>query len=173
LHIIDKRIRSEHFRDRLWTAMLRSGLTQSGLARAILVDRSTVSQLLSDTTVRLPNAQVIAACATVLNVSADWLLSLLDRPKSAAELLADALSLTTAPRALVDEQVFAWHKEAAGYKIRHVPATLPDMFKTREMLEWENAPHLGRTSIQAVNTSEDRLAWMRRSTSDFKIALPI
>ena len=93
--------------------------------------------------------------------------------RSAAELLADALSLTTPPRALVDEQVFAWHKEAAGYKIRHVPATLPDMFKTREMLEWENAPHLGRTSIQAVNTSEDRLAWMRRSTSDFKIASPI
>jgi transcriptional regulator with XRE-family HTH domain len=82
LHIIDKRIRSEHFRDRLWTAMLRSGLTQSGLARAILVDRSTVSQLLSDTTVRLPNAQVIAACATVLNVSADWLLSLSDRPEA-------------------------------------------------------------------------------------------
>jgi hypothetical protein len=47
------------------------------------------------------------------------------------------------------------------------------MFKTREMLEWEYAPHLGRTSIQAVNTSEDRLAWMRRSTSDFKIASPI
>ena len=114
--------------------MLRSGLTQSGLARAILVDRSTVSQLLSDTTVRLPNAQVIAACATVLNVSADWLLSLSDRPESAAELLADALSLTTTPRALVDEQVFAWHKEAAGYKIRHVPATLPDMSKPARCL---------------------------------------
>lgn len=132
-----------------------------------------MSQLLSNTTARLPNAQVIAACATVLNVSADWLLSLSDCPESAAELLADALSLTTAPRALVDEQVFAWHKQAADYKFRNVPATLPDMFKTSEMLEWEYAPHLGRTSIQAVNASEDRLAWMRRSTSDFEIALPI
>ena len=47
------------------------------------------------------------------------------------------------------------------------------MFKTSEMLEWEYAPLLGRTSIQAVNASEDRLAWMRRSTSDFEIALPI
>ena len=41
------------------------------------------------------------------------------------------------------------------------------------MLECEYAPHLGQTSIQAVNASEDRLAWMRRSTSDFEIALPI
>ena len=85
--------------------MLHSGLTQSGFSQAILVHRSAVSQLLSNTTARLPNAQVIAACATVLNVSADWLLSLSDCPESAAELLADALSLTTAPRALVDEQV--------------------------------------------------------------------
>jgi hypothetical protein len=115
----------------------------------------------------------MAFCATVVNVSADWLLSLSYRPESAAELLADALNLTTAPRTLVDEQGFAWHKEAAGYKTRHVPATLPDMLKTREMLEWENAPHLGRTTIQAVNASEYRLTWMRSSTSDFEIALPI
>ena len=153
--------------------MLRSGLTQSGLARAILVDRSAVSQLLSDTTARLPNAQVIAACATVLKVSADWLLSLSDRLESAAELLTNALSITTAPSALVDEQVFACHKEAAGYKVRHVPATLPDMFKTRKMLECEYAPHLGQTSIQAVYASAYHLAWLRRPTSDFEIALPI
>ena len=25
------------------------------------------------------------------------------------------------PRALIDAQIFAWHQEAAGYKIRHVP----------------------------------------------------
>lgn len=70
---------------------------------------------------------MVGACAGALGVSADWLLSLSDRPESAAELLASSLSLTEAPRALVDERIFDWHQEAEGYKIRHVPAALPDM----------------------------------------------
>ena len=173
MHIIDKRLRAEQFRHRLGQALQNAGMTQSDLARATRINRSTVSQLLSGTATRLPNAQVIGACAAALRVSADWLLSLSDRPESAADLLADALSLTTAARALIDEQIFAWHKEAEGFKIRHVPATLPDMFKTPEMLEWEYTPHLGRTSQQAINASNDRLTWMRRSASDYEIALPV
>jgi hypothetical protein len=74
---------------------------------------------------------------------------------------------------LVDEQIFAWHREAAGYKIRHVPAALPDMLKTRAMLEWEYAPHLGRSTDQAIGASEDRMAWMRAARSDYEIALPL
>jgi len=128
--------------------------------------------LLKDEGARLPNAHVVGACASALGVSADWLLSLSDRPESAAELLAGSLSMTKAPRALVDDRVFEWHKEAAGYKIRHVPAALPDMLKTREMLEWEYAPHLGRTSSQAIGASEDRLQWMRSARSDYEIAMP-
>ena len=65
--------------------------------------------------------------------------------------------MTEAPRALIDETIFGWHQEAAGYKIRHVPATLPDMLKTREMLAWEYEPQLGRTAEQAIGASEDRL----------------
>lgn len=153
--------------------MAEKGVSQSALARRVGVDRSTISQLLSGTGARLPNAQVVGECAAALGVSADWLLSLTDRPESAADILAQSLSLTEAPRALVDEQIFSWHREAEGYKIRHVPAGLPDMLKTREMLEWEYTPYLGRTSAQAVGASEDRLAWMRASSSDYEIALPI
>lgn len=152
--------------------MTDRAISQSALARRTGVDRSTVSQLLGDSGARLPNAHVVGACAAVLGVSADWLLGLSDRPESAAELLAHSLSLTEAPRALVDERIFRWHQEAAGYKIRHVPAALPDMLKTREMLEWEYAPHLGRTADQAIGASQDRLDWMRGSTSDYEIALP-
>ncbi|HGG06446.1 MAG TPA: XRE family transcriptional regulator, partial [Aliiroseovarius sp.] len=137
------------------------------------VDRSTISQLLNDDGARLPNAQVVAACAGLLGVSADWLLGLTDRPEPAADLLATSLTLTEAPRALVDNQIFNWHQEAAGYKIRHVPAALPDMLKTRAMLEWEYSPHLGRTTSQAIGASEDRLAFMRESRSDYEIALPM
>lgn len=169
----DKRTRAEQFRVRLARALRDSGLSQSALARQISVDRSTISQLLGGDGARLPNAHVVGACASALGVSADWLLSLSDRPESAAELLAGALTLTKAPRALVDEQIFTWHREADGYKIRHVPATLPDMMKTRALLEWEYTPHLGRTAGQAIGASEDRLAWMRQSQSDYEIAMPI
>lgn len=167
----DKRDRASLFRDRLAQAM--SGRSQAALARAVGVDRSTISQLLAPGTTRLPNAQVVAECAAALDVSADWLLGLTDRPERSAELLASSLSMTEAPRALIDETVFGWHREAAGYKIRHVPATLPDMLKTRDLLRWEYEPHLGRTVDQAIGASEDRLAWMRGARSDYEIAIPL
>lgn len=170
--IIDKRRRAALFRDRLVIALDGAGMSQSALARAIGIDRSTVSQLLAEGTARLPNAHLVGAAAAALGVSTDWLLGLSDRPESAADLLAGTLSMPEARRAPVDEQIFAWHKEAAGYKIRHVPAGLPDMMKTRAMLEWEYTPHLGRTAEQAIGASEDRLAWMRGLRSDYEIALP-
>ena len=169
----DKRDRAKLFRTRLQEAMRDRSMSQSALARAVGIDRSTVSQLLKDTGARLPNAQVVGECATYLGVSSDWLLGLTDLPETAADVLANTLALTEAPRALVDEQIFDWHKEAAGYKIRHVPASLPDMLKTRAMLEWEYAPHLGRSTEQAIGASEDRLKWMRGTQSDYEIALPI
>ncbi|WP_209832896.1 helix-turn-helix transcriptional regulator [Ruegeria sp. HKCCE3926] len=170
---IDKRDRAAQFRQRLARAMEDRHVSQSALARHIGVDRSTVSQLLTGHGARLPNAHVVGGCAAALGVSADWLLSLSDRPESAAEILASSLSFTEAPRALVDERIFDWHKEAAGFKIRYVPATLPDMLKTRAVLEWEYAPHLGRTADQAIGASEDRLTWMRSAQSDYEIAMPL
>jgi transcriptional regulator with XRE-family HTH domain len=169
----DKRDRAFLFRTRLSEAMQARGTSQSALARTVGVDRSTISQLLKGSGARLPNAQVVGECASALGISADWLLGLTDRPETAADILASSLSLTEAPRALIDEQIFQWHKEAAGYKIRHVPAGLPDMLKTRAVLEWEYTPHLGRSTEQAIGASEDRLAWMRDTQSDYEIALPL
>ncbi|WP_425071188.1 helix-turn-helix domain-containing protein [Sagittula sp. S175] len=169
----DKRHRAALLRSRLTLAMAQAGTNQTALARAIGVDRSTLSQLLKDEGARLPNAHVVASCAQALGVSSDWLLGLSDRPERAADLLANALTLTEAPRALIDEQIFAWHQEAEGYKIRYVPPSLPDMLKTREILAWEYEPHLGKTTEQAINASTDRLEWMRASQSDYEIALPL
>ncbi|NNE53549.1 MAG: transcriptional regulator [Sulfitobacter sp.] len=170
---IDKTTRARQFRTRLTQAMRDTGTSQSALARATRCDRSTLSQALGDEGARLPSAHVIGACAGVLGVSADWLLGLSDRPETAADLLSYSFAISEAPRALVDEQIFAWHQEAAGYKVRHVPATLPDMLKTDEMLSWEYGPHLGRTTEQAINASRDRLNWMREAGSEYEIALPL
>ena len=153
--------------------MSAKAVTQSALARAVSADRSTVSQLLEAGSARLPNAQMAAECAAALGVSADWLLGLADRPERLDDLMANALTLSEAPRALIDETIFGWHQEAAGYKIRHVPATLPDMIKTRAMMEWEYASQLGARTEDSIAVSEKRLAWMRNARSDYEIALPL
>lgn len=170
---MDKRDRSALFRTRLQTAMNLSGDTQSSLSRKTGADRSTLSQILVGTDARLPNANLVAECAQSLGVSADWILGLSDQPEPAAQVLAQAMTMADAPRALIDAQIFAWHQEAAGYKIRHVPAGLPDMIKIHEMLEWEYEPTLGRTIGQAIGASEDRLNWMSNAQSDYEIALPL
>ncbi len=169
---IDKRDRAPVFRARLAEAMAERKVTQAALARLTGVDRSTVSALLQPGT-RLPNAQLAADCARALGISADWLLGLSGRPEPIADLLAASMSLSEAPRALIDERIFGWHQEAAGYKIRHVPATLPDMLKIRSVVEWEYEPQLGRTAEQAIGAFEDRLKWMRAAGSDYEIALPL
>ena len=170
---LNKQARAKLFRTRLGSALQDSGTSQSALARAIGIDRSTISQALGTEAPRLPGAHVVASAARVLGVSADWLLGLSDRPESAEALSAAALSLTEAPRALIDTRIFEWHQEAAGYKIRHVPAALPDMLKTDAFLTWEYEPHLGRTTAQAIHATRERLAWMRETSSDYEIALPL
>lgn len=169
----DKRQRADLFRQRLAEAIAIKGTNQSALARIVGVDRSTVSALLSDRAARLPNAQVVAECARALGVSADWLLGLTDRPERPGDVLNAFLSVTEAARSSADEQISAWHREAAGYKIRHVPATLPDMLKTPDMVRWEYGPQIGRTAEQAVGAAIDRLDWFERHGSDYEFAFPV
>jgi transcriptional regulator with XRE-family HTH domain len=169
----DKTDRAYLFRTRLARAVDLNATNQSALARAVGVDRSTISQLLSGKEARLPNAQVVAESAAVLGVSADWLLGLTDRPERPGEVLDAQLVLTEAERSSADEQIDAWHHEAAGYKIRHVPATLPDMLKTGDMLKWEYGPQLARTTRQAIGAVDDQFDWFVSHESDYEIALPI
>lgn len=169
----DKRDRARTFRERLEQAMAQAGHSRSALARATGVDRSTLSQLLSAETSRLPNAQFLAEAAGALGVSADWLLGLTERPERPGDLIAAAVRVADAQRASVDEQLLRWHEEARGYKIRHVPATLPDVLKTEALIAWEYAAFLGKTPDQALRATMDRLAWLRAGGSDYEIAIPL
>ena len=164
--------RATLFRDRLALAMERRGLTRAALARETGVDRSTLSQILSDDGGRLANAHLVAGAAEALQVSSDWLLGLSDRPEMAGELLDASLALTDAPRGANDARMIAWHREAEGMKIRHVPATLPDLMKTRAMADWEYgaADLAGAEDGAGDGDPFDRL---RASRSDYEIALPI
>lgn len=169
----DKSARATLFRTRLAQALKTSGISQSALARHIGADRSTLSQALTDGGTRLPGAHLVGACAQALGVSSDWLLGLSDRPEQATDLLSMSFEVSQAPRSYVDEQLFAWHREAAGSKIRHVPAALPDILKTDDVLAWEYGPHLRRTTTQAITAARDRLDWMRSAGSEYEMALPV
>ena len=153
--------------------MLRKGVTKSALSRETKVDRSTIGQLLKGDHPRLPNAQLAADVADALGVSTDWLLGLTNRPEIPGDIVAAALSLSPAERTSADEQLLEWHQEAAGYKIRHVPATLPDILKTKRMLEWEYASVQERRLPQAYSAMQDQLEWLSSGVSDYEIALPI
>ena len=171
-NLSDKRRVAATFRDRLSAALMTSGMSRAALARAVGVDRSSVTQMLAEGDTRMPGGHVVAACAQALDVSADWLLGLTNRPEQAGALLDSSLSISETGRATgLDDQIFAWHREAEGYKIRHVPATLPDMLKTNAMLRWEYAPVTHRRPDAAIDAAAERLDWMRLSESDYEIAI--
>ncbi|MDB4170042.1 helix-turn-helix domain-containing protein [Planktomarina sp.] len=170
---MDKRRRASLFRERLMEVMSMKGMTKSGLSRATNVDRSTIGQLLKNDHPRLPNSQLAADAANALGVSADWLLGLTNRPETPGDIVAAALSLSPAERTSADEQLLEWHHEAAGYKVRHVPATLPDILKTKRMLDWEYASVRERRLPEAFSAMQDQLQWLSSGVSDYEIAVPI
>lgn len=168
---MDKRNRAEIFRERLADALRSRDMNRSDLARNARLDRSTVSQLLSEDAPRLPNGQALAAIATALGVSSDWLLGLSTHRGAAAEILDQAVQVAETDRHPVDEHLLAWYRDAAGFKIRHVPANLPDVLKTDAVLSYEYAGETLRTADQAITGTRDQKALLTRAESDMEIAL--
>ena len=153
--------------------MERQEFSRSRLARETQADRSTIGLLLKGDTPRLPNAQLAADAASALGVSADWLLGLTNRPERPGDIVAAAMAMSPAERSSADAQLLGWHREAAGYKVRHVPATLPDILKSERMLDWEYASLRDQASAQAIDAMQEQRAWLRSGVSDYEIALPV
>lgn len=147
-------------------------MSQAALGRAIGADRSTISQLVSPDATRVPNGHFVAETARALGVSSDWLLGLSDQPEPAADVLKGVMAVTHAERVEVGAQINRWHEEARGYKIRHVPATLPDLLMTGPLLDWESREQFGRSQQQEREFAQERRELMRTSRSDYEIAMP-
>lgn len=168
---MDKRDRAELFRERLNAVLRERDMNRSDLARGAELDRSTVSQLLSEDSPRLPNGQALASIATALGVSADWLLGLSAHKGAAAEILDQAVQVAETDRHPVDEHLLAWYRDAVGSKIRHVPANLPDVLKTDAILAHEYAGETLRTAGQAITGTRDQKALLNRAEFDMEICL--
>jgi len=166
--MLDKRDTVTIFRDRLGRLIERSRLSQARFAADAGLDRSTLSQLLSDANVRLPRAETIARIATRHNVSIDWLLGVSQSEEGGTDILRQ-LEIEPGERSHADELVDRWHREAAGYKIRYVPMTLPDLLKTDEVIEYEYALRATAAAEARKEQAEERLADSRKPETDMEV----
>ncbi len=156
------------FRDRLNRVIERTGLNHAAFARKTGLDRSTLSQLLAPENGRLPRAETLAAIATGCKVSVDWLLGLTQREEVGAELIEAMLQIEGHAHSPVDERLFRWYEEAAGYKIRTVPRSFPDLLKTEDVIHFEYADSQLRDPDTGVETAQARLAYLRRPDTDME-----
>lgn len=165
--------RASVFRDRLTEAMLAQKLNRTSLAQRAGVDRSTVSQLLSEHLVRLPSGHVVAELSFALGVSADWLLGLSTSSMTPGEILRESLEVAQTSPEPLDRQFERWLQESLGAKIRNVPTTLPEFMKTEAVIGVEYASYAGKTPQAAIASNEIRLVMTRITGMDHEIAMPL
>ena len=165
---MDRREWVARFRERLAQVIEHQGISRAAFAKRIGLDRSTLSQLLSADTVRLPRAETIAAIARETQVSTDWLLGLSQEPRPEAELVAGAPEVERGGASPLDARLSRWKREAAGAKIRYVPTTLPDLLKTEATLTYEYQGTDDPLSQSRRSEAAENLAYMREPETDME-----
>jgi transcriptional regulator with XRE-family HTH domain len=168
---MDKRDLSSVFRDRLKTIVRRSDLNQSAFAAAVGIDRSALSQLLSGATTRLPRAETLLNIASENKVSLDWLLGLSQDEGLTGEI-RESVELEEATGGFDRTLLARWHAEAAGTKIRYVPAGIPDLLRTEALIEYE-AGISNKSPEQQADETRYRIDYSRRPETDMEVCMPM
>lgn len=169
--LIDKRRAAAIVRARLSLLLAQSGMTQAGFAQALGVDRSALSQLLSDANHRLPRAETLLAIAARFRVSADWILGLVDDRNPQVE----TFSAVETREALDSENRTAieqWHAEATGQKVRYVPLHLPDLMRTPAVIAFQ-AQRNPQEQRRLQRQTEQRLHFSRMPEADIESCMPL
>ncbi|MEX0923131.1 MAG: helix-turn-helix transcriptional regulator [Rhodovibrionaceae bacterium] len=158
----------ERFQERLTQIIQDMGVSRSAFAARIGLDRSTLSQLLTPGNERLPRAETIVAMAQAGQVSSDWLLGLTHEERQGAELVESAMEVESGAGKPMDERLTRWHAEAAGYKIRYVPSTLPDLLKTQDVIRYETQEYGAEVPQKHLEQAENRLAYSRKPETEME-----
>ena len=153
---MDKRDLGLVFRERLQLLIRRSSVTRSAFAHSVGIDRSALTQLLSDGSTRLPRADTLRRIAETYGASVDWLLGISEDETPAAEI-KPALEIAVAEGADNDTLLERWHKEAVGYKIRYVPAQIPDLLRTPAVIDYEYSGRTAPSPSWQLRNAEFRL----------------
>ncbi|QPC88756.1 helix-turn-helix domain-containing protein [Mesorhizobium sp. NBSH29] len=167
---MDKRDLSTLFRERLKILVARSGVNQSAFAASVGIDRSALSQLLAGASTRLPRAETLLNIASEHKVSLDWLLGLSQDEGLTGELRA-SLEIEEGDGGFDATLLARWHAEAAGTKIRYVPAGIPDLLRTDALIDYEAAITKRSRASQAGET-QYRIDYNRRPETDMEVCMP-
>ena len=166
---MDRRETVQIFRERLAEVIERSGFSRAKFAGEVGLDRSTLSQLLSDENARLPRAENIVAIARRAKVSVDWLLGLSQEGQVGTDVLLRAMQIEPGASSPVDARLAQWHAQAVGYKIRYIPTTLPDLLKSEAVIRYEYRKQGEEIPQAVIAASESRLAYSRRPETDMEV----
>jgi transcriptional regulator with XRE-family HTH domain len=169
---MDKRDTVLIFRTRLGELIARTGLSRARFAAKAKLDRSTLTQLLAEANVRLPRAETIVRLAAAHGVSVDWLLGLSQQDHVAADVVSQ---LVIEPEAgdPADERLKRWHEEAHGFKIRYVPATLPDHLKTTATIAYESRKLIDPIAQAWSGMANAWIDYARRPDSEIEVCAPL
>lgn len=167
---MDKRDISETFRKRIITLVQRSGDNQSRFAERIGIDRSALSQLLAGSAARLPRAETLLNIAAAHKVSLDWLLGL-SQDEGLGSEIRESVEIEEGPGGFDHTLLARWHAEAAGTKIRYVPAGVPDLLRTDALIEYE-AGITSRDAEAQHGEKQYRIDYSRRPETDMEVCMP-
>ncbi len=167
---MDKRDLSDLFRERLRFLLDRSGINQSAFAASVGIDRSALSQLLSGASTRLPRAETLLNIAEKHKVSLDWLLGLSQDEVLTGEI-RESVEIEEGSGGYERTLLARWHAEAAGTKIRYVPAGIPDLLRTDPVIEYE-ARISNRSREAQIDETQYRIDYSRRPETDMEVCMP-
>ena len=161
------------FRDRIAQVVSKSNLNHSQFAKSIGVDRSTLSQLLSENDLRLPRADTLASIAEHCNVSVDWLLGITDTGSPNTQLLTGPLELEQYCESNLETRLIQWYIEAQHYKVRYIPSTLPDFMKLEQVVACEFRRYGMGKIDQSIRESQFLLAQLRNGKSEMEACMSL
>jgi transcriptional regulator with XRE-family HTH domain len=166
---MDRRDTVRIFRRRLAEVIGRAGVSRAAFAQRVGIDRSTLAQVLSESNDRLPRAETLAAIAADQQVSVDWLLGLSQEGPLAPAIIEQPMTIEAGGQSPADERLTRWHAEAAGYKLRYVPSTLPDLLKTEELIRYEYRDYVAPVPESRIEAAHARLENQRRPETDMEV----
>lgn len=162
---MDKRDLCLLLAERVKTLVGRHPGGMSGLSRDSGVDRSAIAALVSPGNTRLPRAEALRRLAESAGVSADWLLGLSFSEERERDL-TPSMEIEAALTEDGETPIARWHREAAGHKIRYVPAQLPDHLVLPALWTLQDPSGMRRHQAEAS------MATIELGETDLEIAMP-
>lgn len=168
--MIDKRDLSELFRERLKSLLDRSGQISRPSPRRSGSTARRCRSFFRAPRPACPAPRTLLNIAAVHKVSLDWLLGLSHDETLTGEIRA-SFEIEEGFGGFDRTLLARWHAEAVGTKIRYVPAGIPDLLRTDEVIEYE-AGIANKNRLAQIVETQYRIDYNRRPETDMEVCMP-